>query len=180
MAIEDKNKNHIFWIMGPSASGKTTLANHFLSRIKKNGKLALHYDGDEVRDFFGAGLGFKKEDRLKVVKTLTHLSNKALDAGLNVIVSALTANQDAREYVFQNVKNMVLVYLECSIEKCMQRDPKGLYKKAVNREIDTVIGYNNEYLAPENPDIIVNTDEKSVESSALELMGGLHELGLVF
>jgi len=173
------NGNNVFWIMGPTASGKTTLANIILSKLRENDTLAIHYDGDEVRDFFGLSLGFEKADRLKVVKTIVHLSNKAIDAGLNVIISALTANQDARNYVIRNVKNLILIYLECSIKKCMQRDHKGLYEKAVKKEINTVIGYNNEYLSPENPDIIINTDEKSLESSALDLMERLRERGII-
>jgi len=162
MYFEDGKKNCVLWIMGPTASGKTTLANGLKTKYQENNILTLHYDGDEVRDFFGPGHGFKKEDRLMVVKTLVHLANKAVDAEINVIVSALTANQDAREYVKKHAKNLVLVYLECSIEKCIERDPKGLYKKALNAELDTVIGYNTEYVPLVGPDLVLNTEDKSI------------------
>jgi len=179
MSCEDKKRNHVLWIIGPTASGKTTLAEHILLKMREKGILAIHYDGDEVRDFFDNSLGFGVSDRLKVVKTLIHLSNKALFAGFNVIVSALTAHEDARTYVKHNVANLVFIYLECSIERCIERDPKGLYKKAINREIDTLIGFNDEYIPPENPDIIINTEGTSAEMSVLELMKRLGERGII-
>ena len=179
MCLQYRKKKHVLWIMGPTASGKTTLAKGLKAKFQEKNILTLHYDGDEVRDFFGPSHGFKEEDRLMVVKTLAHLANKAVDAGVNVIVSALTANEDARKYTKKHVKNLVLVYLECSIEKCIERDPKGLYKKAINREIDTMIGFNDEYIPPENPDIVLNTEGTSVEMSVLELMKRLCELGII-
>ena len=172
-------RNHIYWIMGPTSSGKTTIAHYLLNKLCKNGKLAIHYDGDEVRDFFGPNHGFAEGERLRVVSTLVHLANKALDAGLNVVVSALTANQDARDYIKHNVKNMVLIYIECSIEKCSERDPKGLYNKAKRGEIETLIGINTKYLQPENPDIIISTERESIENTVFELMKKLSGLGLL-
>ena len=168
----DKNmkNNFVLWIMGPTSSGKTTLAKKLLLEIRKNGNLIIHYDGDEVRNYFGPKLGYEESDRMRVVKTISHLSNKALDSGLNVIVSALTANLNARTYVKNNVKNLILVSVECCIEKCAQRDPKGLYEKAQNGEIKTLIGFNSEYLPPENPHIVINTETSSIRNSLAELL----------
>jgi adenylylsulfate kinase len=157
-----KNKQ-VIWIMGPTSSGKTTIANQLINELRKKGIPSIHYDGDEVRDFFGENLGFQKTDRLKVVKTIVHLSNKALESGLNVIVSALTANEDARSYILRNMKNLVLVSLECNIQECIKRDPKGIYKKAISGEIKTLVGYNSEYLTPENPDIVIDTENNTVD-----------------
>src|SRR3989339_786273 len=82
----------VLWLMGPTSSGKSTLAEYFLTQWRLHGESVVHYDGDEVRDFFGSSHGFNAEDRLRVVKTLTALANKASEAGLLCIVSALTAN----------------------------------------------------------------------------------------
>ena len=176
MCLQYRKKKHVLWIMGPTASGKTTLAKGLKAKFQEKNILTLHYDGDEVRDFFGPDHGFKKEDRLMVVKTLAHLANKAVDAEVNVIVSALTANEDAREYVKQHVKKLVLVYLECSIEKCMERDPKGLYKRAVDGAVDTVIGFNTEYAPLDGPDIVLNTEDKSVDEVLADFVQRLHSL----
>lgn len=159
----------IMWLFGPTSSGKTTLATAFVEQLRNKGVAVLHYDGDEVRNFFGSSLGFDAENRLRVVKTLVHLANKGVDADINVIVSALTANQDAREYVKENLKNKYFVYIKCPIELCAQRDPKGLYKKALCGEVKTLIGVNSEYIEPESPDFIINTGENSLEES-LELL----------
>lgn len=159
-----KNTQFVLWLMGPTSSGKSTIAEAFVRRVRNNGTRIIHYDGDEVRDILGSGHGFSESERLHVVKTLTHLANKSYNAGVNVVVSALTAHQDAREYIQENVKNMIIGYIECPIEICAERDPKGLYKKARRGKIDTLIGFNTQYIPPENPDIILNTGTHSVDT----------------
>ena len=168
-------KNFILWIMGPTASGKTTIARYILEEIRQMGRLAILYDGDEIRDFIGPCLGFKREDRLRVVKTLVHLANKAMVSGLDVIVSALTANPDARAYVKKNTKNLILACLDCDIATCINRDPKGLNKRARSGDIDTLIGYNTEYIPIGNPDILINTQSKTVEKCVQEFMDCLRK-----
>lgn len=153
------------WLMGPTSSGKTTLAEALLCEMRENHYPVLHYDGDEVRDIFGQSLSFEKKDRLKVVKTLVHFANKTTEAGVYVIVSALTANQDARLYVSKNVSHLIVGYVLCGVPTCMQRDPKGLYKKAKNGEIDTLIGYSSRYLPPDNYDILINSETLNVKRS---------------
>ena len=117
----------VFWLMGPTSSGKTTLSLAITSYLRKTGEIIINYDGDEIRDLFGNDLGFKPSDRLKVVETLAYLANKSIEAGANVIVSALTAYQDARSYIKDNVKGLIIVQIECSLDTCIKRDPKGLY-----------------------------------------------------
>ena len=149
------------WLMGPTSGGKTTLAHHLCRRLLEKNISALNYDGDEVRDFFGGTLGFAPADRLRVVSTLTHLANKATASGINVVVSALTASDDARRLVHASVSNLIVGYVKCPIEVCAQRDPKGLYAKARDGESDTLIGVNSDYLPPENPDIIIETKSRT-------------------
>ena len=154
----------ILWLMGPTSSGKTSIAKAFTASLQKRGDVPIiHYDGDEIRSFFGDGHGFAASDRLRVVKTLVHLANKGNAAGLHVIVSALTANEDARAFVAENLLNGRIVYVECSIEVCASRDPKGLYEKAAKGEIDTLIGVNSQYRAPDNPEMVINTETNQFE-----------------
>jgi adenylylsulfate kinase len=151
-------KGQVVWLMGPTSSGKTTLGRAFVQRLRRRGFGAVHYDGDEVRGFFGPDHGFAADDRLRVVRTLVHLANKAAGAGLHVVVSALTATPRARAYVNEKTTNLIFGHVNCPVEVCARRDPKGLYKKAARGEIDSLIGFNTPYLAPENPDIVVDTD----------------------
>ena len=149
----------VLWLLGPTSSGKTTLAKRAVQELRKRGIPVIFYDGDEVRDFFGPSFGFGGESRFRVVSVLTHLANKAAEAGLHVIVAALTAGRDSRAYIRAHVRNLKLFYVSCSIETCAQRDPKGLYRKAIDGEIDTLIGYNSEYPPLDNPDFVLDTEQ---------------------
>lgn len=149
------------WLMGPTSSGKTTLAELLCARLRHDGIAVINYDGDEVRNFFGEEHGFSAADRLRVVSTLVHLANKATAVGINVVVSALTANDGARSLVREKVSGLITGYVKCPIEVCAERDPKGLYAKAKSGEIDTLIGVSSQYRAPENPDIVIDTEALS-------------------
>ena len=167
----------ILWLMGPTSGGKTTIGEHLLQRLRAGGASVMHYDGDEVRGFFGDTLGFKASDRQRVVATLVHLANRSSAAGVNVIVSALTANQDARRLVLGTVKNLSVIYIKCSIKTCAERDPKGLYARAKNGEIDTLIGVNSEYLAPENSDLVIDTESLSPNAAVDAIIQHIRQMG---
>ena len=152
----------VLWLMGPTSSGKTTLGEALVARLRDKGRPAILFDGDEVRRLIGPGQGFSAEDRLQTVRALVHLANKTSDAGLIVVVAALTANEDARALVSDQVDRLLVGSVECAIEICAERDPKGLYAQAERGEIKTLIGVNGEYAAPENPDIVLDTESDSV------------------
>ena len=103
--FELKNKNFVLWILGPTSSGKTTIGKMLVDEMRAKNIPAIHYDGDEIRSFFGKTLGFEAQERLRAVSICAHLANKASDAGLNSVVSALTANDDARDYISNNVSS---------------------------------------------------------------------------
>jgi adenylylsulfate kinase len=169
----------VLWLLGPTSSGKTTIATELLFSLRKKGIPVIHYDGDEIRDFFGDSIGFSAQDRYRVVHTIVHLVNKNSDAGLNVIVSALTANHDVRTFIKDRVNKLIVGYVKCSIDECIRRDPKGLYKKAKKGEIDTLIGFNQEYCEPENSDIILETEIKSKAEIVACLEGFLFKNHLI-
>ena len=101
---------------------------------------------------------------------MVHLTKKANDAGINAVVSTLTAHQSSRNYVKENIPNLYVAYVVCPIDVCIARDPKGLYAKAINREIDTLIGYNTQYLPPNEPDIRLDTNKFSIEENTNYLL----------
>jgi adenylylsulfate kinase len=165
----------VFWIMGLTSSGKSSVAQRIAEKLKARGVKVLHYDGDDVRNMFGADFGFAPEDRLKVVKNLGYLANKTAGQGFNVLVSALTAHTDARKHIRENVNNLVTVFLKCGVQECARRDPKGLYKKARKGEINTLVGFNAPYDAPEFADLIVDTENSSIEEAADRIIGFMIE-----
>lgn len=170
MSVTKADAPYTLWLMGPTSSGKSTIAEHFVSILQQNDFPILHYDGDEIRDFFGKDFGFNEQNRGRVVETLTYLAKKSNDAGINVVVSALTAHQTARDFIKQSIPNLLVGHVKCPIEICADRDPKGLYEKARKGEIDTLIGYNSEYIAPSEPDIILDTDRYSLEENVDRLI----------
>ena len=168
--LSGQMRGHIFWLLGPTSSGKTTIARGATQYLRSADLPIIHFDGDEVRDFFGEDFGFGEENRMRVVEVLVQLANKSAEAGLNVIVSALTAHPEAREYARNNIKNLSMVYIDCPLSICIERDPKGLYKRALNGEIDTLIGYNSKYIEPENPDFVIKTEKATYQNSLTQLV----------
>ena len=129
--------------------------------------------------FLTRHLVLKPRSRLRAVSICAHLANKASDAGLNVVVSALTANDDARDYISDNVSNIILIYLKCPIEICIKRDSRGLYQGVKEGKIDpkTVIGLDEPYPPPSNPDLIIATNENTPEESVVIVKKWLTRMG---
>ena len=157
-------------MMGPTASGKTTIGKEIVKKLGRASRAAVQYDGDEFRDQFGKNFGFSDTDRLAVVSSLTHFANKWASKGNNVVISALTANEDTRTHIEKNIQGLVKVYVECSIDECIRRDPKGLYKRAIEGEIKSLIGFNSEYIAPQDVALTVNTEKKTATECADEIV----------
>ena len=152
--------------MGPTSGGKTTIAQALMSRIRADTAMAVTcWDGDQVREMLGSTLGFSSDDRLRVVRTLAKLAKLTSDEGVFTIVSALTAHENARQMARSILPNHFVGYIHCPIDTCIARDPKGLYKRAINGEIDTLIGFNDAYVAPEQPDIEIDTSQMSLSES---------------
>ena len=174
-----KNKNFVFWILGPTSSGKTTIGKMLVEDMRTTQIPAIHYDGDEIRAFFGKKLGFRPEERLRAVSTCAQLGKKANEAGLNVVISALTANDDSRSYIKNNVPNLVITYLTCPIDICIQRDSRGLYRRARQGTVDptTLIGLDSPYEPPINPDIVIDTSKHTLEQSIAIIKTWLKEDG---
>ena len=166
---------NILWLMGPTSAGKTTLANALVTYIRENDtKPIIHWDGDQVRDMLGPDLGFSPASRLKVVRILTEVSKATADAGIFTIVSALTAHEDARQLVFERLPQVLIGYVHCPIDTCIERDPKGLYRRAIDGEIDTLVGYNSDYIPPTSPDITIDTSSMGIPSCVEAIVSALN------
>ncbi len=163
----------ILWLMGPTSAGKTTISESLVARLRGRGRGAILHDGDQVRDYFGDLIGFGADDRIRVVSTLIDLAERTADAGLVTVVAALTAHDDARERVRAMVPRPMIVHVSCAIDACIARDPKGLYRQAIDGEIDTLIGYNQAYRPPEDPDLVIETDALGVDECVDAIVAAL-------
>ncbi len=139
----------------------------------------MHWDGDQVRDMLGDNLSFAPESRLLVVRSLATMALASSEAGVLTIVSALTAHDDARQLIRDMLPRLLVVYVKCAVETCMQRDPKGLYAQAAAGEIDTLIGYNSDYTPPQKADLELDTSSENVDACVQKLVDFLGGQGLL-
>lgn len=161
----------ILWLMGPTSAGKTTLSVALMHWIQlQGGTPVVHWDGDQVRDMMGPQLGFSSESRLQVVRGLVNIAETTSKSGILTIVSALTAHQDARDLVKKLLPDHIRIHVDCSIDVCAERDPKGLYRRAKAGEIDTLIGFNSTYEPPADADLSINTSGSTIEENVRQIV----------
>ncbi|MEE6450431.1 adenylyl-sulfate kinase [Gottfriedia acidiceleris] len=162
-----KNNHHscILWFTGLSASGKSTIANEIAKALYHLNVQQYVLDGDNIRHGLNKDLGFTDFDRTENIRRIGEVAKLFVDNGqivLTAFISPFIADRNiVRSLVEQD--EFIEVYVECSVETCESRDPKGLYKKAKNGEIQNFTGINSPYEAPINPEITLNTDQLSVQ-----------------
>ncbi|UPM55702.1 adenylyl-sulfate kinase [Gottfriedia acidiceleris] len=162
-----KNNHHscILWFTGLSASGKSTIANEIAKALYHLNVQQYVLDGDNIRHGLNKDLGFTDFDRTENIRRIGEVAKLFVDNGqivLTAFISPFIADRNiVRSLVEQD--EFIEVYVECSVETCESRDPKGLYKKAKNGEIQNFTGISSPYEAPINPEIILNTDKQSVQ-----------------
>ncbi|MBU3111113.1 adenylyl-sulfate kinase [Clostridium lacusfryxellense] len=159
-----KQKAKLLWFTGLSGSGKSTVANALDIRLNQRGAATYLLDGDNIRLGINSDLGFSLEDRNENIRRISEIGKLFVDAGLITIacfISPLKVNrQMARETLGED---FIEVFVDCPIEECEKRDPKNLYKKARLGEIKEFTGITSPYEKPENPEIIVNTKDQTID-----------------
>ncbi|OME60608.1 adenylyl-sulfate kinase [Paenibacillus odorifer] len=161
------HKAGVFWFTGLSGSGKSTLAQQAEKELFKQGIRCAVIDGDQLRKGLNIDLGFSEEDRKENMRRAAEVASMFLDLGFIVLVPMISPSSAAREairYRFQSGE-FAEIYVQCSLETCEQRDPKGLYKKARKGEIREFTGIDAIYEAPEHAELTVNTEIYDMESS---------------
>ncbi|MBR3052884.1 MAG: adenylyl-sulfate kinase, partial [Firmicutes bacterium] len=150
-------KPKTIWFTGLSGSGKSTLANAVEKRLHVAGKHTMMLDGDNIRMGINSDLGFTERDRIENIRRISEIAHLMNDAGLIVIASLISPfaadRRHAREIIGEG--DFIEVYVSTPIEKCRERDVKGLYKKAENGEIPNFTGVNSPYEVPESPEITI-------------------------
>jgi len=152
------------WICGLPSSGKSTIAT-MLYNTMDNVELL---DGDVIRKNLST-LGFTKNDRLDNIKRIRWLCCLLNKNGIDVIVAVITPYEEMRAENRRQIKNYIEIWSKLSIEECIKRDVKGLYKKAQAGLINNMTGINDPFEDLLNPDIICNTDIETQEESLLKI-----------
>ena len=165
----------LIWLSGISGSGKSTIANELEKKLYENNFLSYLLDGDNIRIGLNKDLGFTDDDRKENIRRISEVSRLMLDAGLIVITAFISPFKEERQLAKSLVleENYFLVHVDCSVEKCEERDVKGLYRKARAGEIKNFTGIDSPYEVPENPNLTVNTEKESVNESVEKIFNAI-------
>jgi adenylylsulfate kinase len=173
---ESLNGAFCVWLMGLSASGKTTLARLLAQALKQRGFKVEVLDGDIVRTTLSKGLGFTRQDRETNLRRIAALANNLVRQEVVTIVAAICPYHDIREEVRTIIGDFVEVFLNCPLEVCIQRDPKGLYRRALAGEIQHFTGIGDAFETPVRPEIEVKTHIEDPEASLAWILRNLETL----
>ncbi len=165
------------WFTGLSGAGKSTITEQLVPLLQQRGCKVEVLDGDVVRTNLSKGLGFSKEDRDTNIRRIGFVCNLLTRNGVFTISAAISPYKAIRDENRALIKDFVEVYVKASLETCIQRDVKGLYKKALAGEIKEFTGVSDPYEAPENPEVICETENETPQESAAKIVRRLEELG---
>ena len=170
------------WFTGLSGSGKSTLANALEMRL--NGDFHAHtylLDGDNIRSGLNRDLGFSLADRAENIRRLGEVARLFVDAGLIVLTAFISPLRDDRQRARQILPagTFIEIFVDCPLEVCERRDPKGLYRKARSGELPDFTGVSSPYEPPLNPEVTVHTGQESVAGCVQHLIDTLQQRNIL-
>lgn len=174
-----EHKGFTLWFTGLSGAGKTTVSEILIKRLRDEGAKVEVLDGDVVRTNLSKGLGFSKEDRDTNIKRIGFVCELLSRNGVIAIAAAISPYRDVRDSVRSTIEHFVEVYAHCPMETLIERDVKGLYKKALAGEIKNFTGVSDPYEPPLNPEVSIDSSKETPEESADKIWAKLVELGLL-
>jgi adenylyl-sulfate kinase len=171
------------WFTGLSGSGKSTLTGLVFNEFKRRGYKVEVLDGDVVRTNLSKGLNFSKEDRDINIRRIGFVCDLLSRNGIIAISAAISpyenVRQECRQLVESHGAHFVEVYCKASLDALVERDVKGLYKKALSGEIQHFTGVSDPYEEPRKPDILIESDKETPEASFHKVICYLEESGLI-
>jgi bifunctional enzyme CysN/CysC len=172
-------KPAVLWFTGLSGSGKSTIANLVERSLLAQGRHTYLLDGDNVRHGLNRDLGFTDADRVENIRRVAETSKLFVDAGLIVLVSFISPFRSERRMAREllGAEEFIEIFVDTPIEVCKQRDPKGLYQRAMAGEIKNFTGIDSPYEAPEAPELTIRTIEADAAEQAIRIVEYLKSRG---
>jgi adenylylsulfate kinase len=171
-------KGFTVWFTGLSGSGKSTIAEMLYHELQARGMKTEILDGDEVRKNLSKGLGFSKEDRDTNILRIAYVANLLTRNGVATICCPISPYRETRDAARELIGEFVEVYVHATVDEiAANRDPKGLYKKALAGEITGFTGVDDPYEAPLHPELVIDTLIESPEESLVHVLDKLAQLG---
>jgi adenylylsulfate kinase len=175
------HRSVVLWFTGLSGSGKSTLAHALEEKLFQKNCRTFVLDGDNVRHGLNSNLDFSQPGRTENIRRISEVSKLMMESGLIVMTAFISPfNKDrneARKLI--SSEDFIEIYCKASIETCETRDVKGLYKRARKGEIANYTGIDSPYEAPENPELIIDTDNQSLEESVSTILSFLESNGVI-
>jgi adenylylsulfate kinase len=160
-------KGVTLWFTGLSQSGKTTTAQLVAQKLRERGIDRLeNLDGDVMRMGLCKGLGFSKEDRDENIRRFYLVAQLLTRNDVITLCSVISPYREARDTARALIGDFCEIYVKAPVEVCAGRDTKGLYAKAMAGELKEFTGVNDPYEAPENPDLVLESDSNTPEQLA--------------
>jgi adenylylsulfate kinase len=164
------------WFTGLSGAGKSTVSEIVAPALREKGLKVEVLDGDIVRTNLSKGLGFSKEDRDTNIRRIAFVADLLSRNGVGVITAAISPYAEIRDEAHEMMGDRFLeVYVKASVEACAERDVKGLYEKAFKGEIKEFTGVSDPYEPPENPALVLDTENETPEESAQKVVALVEE-----
>ena len=164
-------KGITLWFTGLPCCGKTTLAKRVRDKMMDDGLQVELLDGDTIRDFLN-NQDFSKEGRLRHLDYIIYIAESLNKHGVSAICSFVSPYELTRERARTKITNYFEIYVKCSVEECIKRDVKGMYKKALDGEIKGFTGIDAPYEEPKNPHLVVDSENKTIDECMEEILHG--------
>jgi len=176
--VEPKLKNAFaIWVTGLPASGKSTLVTSLKAQLENRGVDVAVLESDVLRQILTVRPQYDEQERETFYRQMVYIGALLTRHGVPVIFDATANRRRYRDQARQQIPDFMEVYVECPLEVCIARDPKGIYRKAREGAADTVPGLQSTYEPPERPELIVDGSREIPETAAMRVLMKLTEKG---
>lgn len=175
------HKGAVIWFTGLSASGKSTLSHLVEKELHDMGCSTYVFDGDNVRHGLCGDLGFSEKDREENIRRIGEMVKLFVDAGIIALTAFISPFRKDRARVRDMVgeDRFIEVFVDCPLDVCIQRDPKGIYHKAIKGEIKDFTGISSPYEPPDNPKMVIHSEKEEFESAIQRIIEMIRGNGLL-
>lgn len=148
------------WMTGLSASGKTTLSTALQQRLQLRNTLCCLLDGDRVRTGLSADLDFSPKGRHENIRRIAEVAKIVNDIGAIAIVALISPLRSDRALASRIIggNSFIEVFVDAPMSVCAERDPKGLYQRALSGQLSGFTGVSAPYEPPLAPALHLRTD----------------------
>jgi adenylyl-sulfate kinase len=167
------------WFTGMSGSGKSTLSSLVAARLRAMGARVEVIDGDVIRSQLCQGLGFSKDDRQENIRRIGFVCELLSRNGVIAIAAAISPYRAGRDELRSRIANFIEIHMECRVEVLVERDVKGLYKRAIAGEIPNFTGISDPYEPPLAPEVTIDSSKDNLEDSVASILRVLEARGII-